>query len=98
VATLDTMVTVVDAKAFPRDLGAATELRERGLALGDDDDRTIDDLLVEQVEFADVLVIHKVDLVTERELAALQVLLAKRNPGAEQVLVRDGKVRAAVAR
>jgi len=92
VATLDTMVTVVDAKAFPRDLGAATELRERGLALGDDDDRTIDDLLVEQVEFADVLVVNKIDLVTERELAALQALLAKLNPGAEQVLVREGKV------
>ncbi|MFN7587290.1 MAG: GTP-binding protein, partial [Planctomycetota bacterium] len=59
VAKLDTMVTVVDAAAFPRDLGSATELRERGIAIGEDDDRTIDDLLVEQVEFADVLVINK---------------------------------------
>jgi G3E family GTPase len=92
VAALDTMVTVVDAAAFPRDLGSATELRERGLALGDDDDRTIDDLLVEQVEFADVLVINKLDLVDAAELAQLQALLRKLNPGAEQMLVREGKV------
>ncbi|MFO1032468.1 MAG: zinc metallochaperone GTPase ZigA [Planctomycetota bacterium] len=92
VAELDTMVTVVDAAAFPRELGAATELRERGLGLGEDDDRTVDDLLVEQVEFADVLVINKTDLVTAEELAALQALLRKLNPGAEQVLAREGRV------
>ena len=92
VAVLDTMVTVVDARAFPRDLGGATELRERGLALGDDDDRTVDDLLVEQVEFADVLVVNKTDLVTADELAALQALLRKLNPGAEQVLAQEGRV------
>jgi G3E family GTPase len=92
VAKLDTMVTVVDAKAFPRDLGGATELRERGLALGEDDDRTVDDLLVEQVEFADVLVVNKTDLVTADELAALQALLRKLNPGAEQVLAHEGQV------
>jgi G3E family GTPase len=92
VATLDTMVTVVDAKAFPRDLGGATELRERGLALGDDDDRTVDDLLVEQVEFADVIVVNKTDLVSPAELAALQALLRKLNPGAEQVQAQEGRV------
>jgi G3E family GTPase len=92
VATLDTMVTVVDAHAFPRDLGAATELRERGLALGPDDDRTVDDLLVEQVEFADVLVVNKADLVTADELAALQALLRRLNPAAEQIVAREGRV------
>jgi G3E family GTPase len=92
VAKLDTMVTVVDAAAFPRDLGSATELRERGIAIGDEDDRTIDDLLVEQVEFADVIVVNKTDLVDARELAALQALLKKLNPGAEQVLAREGQV------
>ena len=92
VARLDTMVTVVDAKAFPRDLGGATELRERGLALGDDDDRTIDDLLVEQVEFADVIVVNKADLVTPDQLAELQALLRRLNPGAKQVVAREGRV------
>jgi len=92
VARLDTMVTVVDAKAFPRDLGGGTELRERGLALGDDDDRTIDDLLVEQVEFADVIVVNKTDLVTADQLAELQALMRRLNPGAKQVLAREGRV------
>lgn len=92
VARLDTMVSVVDARAFPRDLGQGTELREQGLGLDDDDDRTIDDLLVEQVEFADVLVINKIDLVTAAELAALQALLRRLNPGAEQVLAAAGRV------
>jgi G3E family GTPase len=92
VARLDTMVTVIDAAAFPRDLGQAIDLRERGLALGDDDDRTIDDLLIEQVEFADVLVLNKQDLVAPDELAALQALLRRLNPGAKQVLASHGRV------
>ena len=92
VARLDTMVTVVDAAAFPRDLGAAVELRERGIALGDDDDRTVDDLLVEQVEFADVLVINKTDLVDAAALLQLQELLRRLNPTAVQVPVQEGRV------
>ncbi len=92
IAQLDTMVTVVDAGAFPRDLGEGTDLRERGLALDADDDRTIDDLLVEQVEFADVLVINKVDTVGPEQLLQLQALLRKLNPSAEQVLATRGEV------
>jgi len=92
VARLDTMVTVVDAAAFLRDLGQATELRERGLELDESDDRTIDDLLVEQVEFADVLLVNKLDLVNADELGRLQALLRRLNPGAEQVLCQQGQV------
>ena len=91
-AELDTMVTVVDASAFPKDLGKGDELRDRDLALDEDDDRTIDDLLVEQVEFADVLVISKPDLVCAGELAALRALLAKLNPGAAQLVAEQGQV------
>ncbi|MEM7202916.1 MAG: zinc metallochaperone GTPase ZigA [Planctomycetota bacterium] len=91
-ATLDTMVTVVDACGFPQDLGKGDELRDRGLGLGDDDDRTIDDLLIEQVEFADVLTISKADLVTAEQLGALQALLRRLNPRAEQVVVDHGRV------
>lgn len=91
-ATLDTMVTVVDASAFPRDLGQGDELCERGIGLDEEDDRTVDDLLVEQVEFANVLVINKADLVTEAELGVLQALLRKLNPDAEQVVTKHGRV------
>ncbi|MFN3240626.1 MAG: zinc metallochaperone GTPase ZigA [Planctomycetota bacterium] len=92
VAELDTMVTVVDAAAFPRDLGAGDELRDRDLALDDEDDRTIDDLLVEQVEFADVLVISKPDLVEPQQLAALQALLRRLNPEAHQLVAEHGAI------
>lgn len=91
-AALDTMVTVVDASAFPRDLGQGDELCERGIGLSEEDDRTVDDLLVEQVEFADVLVINKTDTVDAAELGALQALLRKLNPDAEQVLAEHGRV------
>ena len=91
-AALDTMVTVVDAGAFPRDLGQGDELCERGIGLDEADDRTVDDLLVEQVEFADVLVINKVDCVDAAELGALQALLRKLNPDAEQIVAERGRI------
>ena len=91
-AALDTMVTVVDASAFPRDLGQGDELCERGIGLDEEDDRTVDDLLVEQVEFADVLVINKVDCVEAEDLGALQALLRKLNPDAEQILAEYGRI------
>jgi G3E family GTPase len=64
VARLDTMVTVVDAKNFLADWQSEDDLRARKIALGDDDERSIADLLVEQIEFANVLVISKLDLVS----------------------------------
>ncbi|MDO9354217.1 MAG: GTP-binding protein, partial [Solirubrobacteraceae bacterium] len=61
-ARLDTMVTVVDAFTFLTEVDGTDDLTERGLGLSDEDDRSIVDLLVEQVEFADTVVINKVDL------------------------------------
>lgn len=63
VARLDTMVTVVDASSFPRDYASTDNLRVRGLGASLEDERTIVDLLIDQVEFANVLVLSKVDLV-----------------------------------
>jgi G3E family GTPase len=68
-ARLDTMVTVVDASSFLEEYARADELRERGEALGEEDQRTVTDLLVEQVEFADVIVLNKLDLISDEELA-----------------------------
>jgi len=92
VARLDTMVTVVDAKNFLADYGAADFIRDRGQALGEDDQRTVVDLLVEQVEFCDVLVVNKADLVTTNELELLSGILRALNPGAEIVTTRFGTV------
>jgi G3E family GTPase len=92
VARLDTMVTVVDAFNFLRDYGSADALAERGIAATDEDDRTIVELLIEQIEFCDVLVVNKADLVSTDELTRLQRILARINPRAEQVVSRFGAV------
>ncbi|AXF15924.1 GTP-binding protein [Paraburkholderia caledonica] len=92
VARLDTMVTVVDAFNFLRDYGSADALAERGIAATEEDDRTLVELLVEQVEFCDVLVVNKADLVSADELTRLQRILARINPRAVQVVSRFGAV------
>jgi G3E family GTPase len=92
VARLDTMVTVVDAFNFLRDYGSADALGERGIAATDEDDRTIVELLIEQIEFCDVLVVNKADLVSADELTRLQRILARINPRAVQVVSRFGDV------
>ncbi|MGA7778485.1 MAG: GTP-binding protein [Paraburkholderia sp.] len=92
VARLDTMVTVVDAFNFLRDYGSADALAERGIAASEEDDRTLVELLIEQIEFCDVLVVNKADLVTESDLTRLQRILARINPRAVQVVSRFGVV------
>jgi G3E family GTPase len=92
VARLDTMVTVVDAFNFLRDYACADALAERGLAATEEDDRTLVELLIEQIEFCDVLVVNKADLVSADELARLQRILARINPRAAQVVSRFGDV------
>jgi len=79
VARLDTMVTVVDGPAFLRDYEEAEDLKDRGAALSDEDDRTIADLLVQQVEFADVIIINKTDLMNDGEVRRLEAALRALN-------------------
>lgn len=83
VAQLDTMVTVVDAVNFSRDLDEADSLQSRGESLGEEDERTISDLLVDQVEFADVIILNKTDLITNKERDQLEHGLRQLNRNAE---------------
>ena len=92
VARLDTMVTVVDGLNFLRDYGSQDSLHERELAVAEEDERAVVDLLVEQVEFADVLVVNKTDLLTESETAQLEGILRHLNPGAEITRTVRGKL------
>jgi len=91
-ARLDTMVTVVDAGAFMKDWAEAEALQARDLALDDEDERTIVDLLVDQVEFADVIVVNKVDRLDATGLAELEAMLRRLNPRAEIVRAAYGQV------
>lgn len=92
IARLDTMVTVVDAVNFLKDYQEANDLASAGESLGEEDERSIADLLIEQVEFCDVLVISKTDLVEPAQLAQLQAILKSLNPRAKQLLAEQGKV------
>ncbi|MEM9462628.1 MAG: zinc metallochaperone GTPase ZigA [Myxococcota bacterium] len=91
-ARLDTMVTVVDASSFLTDYRAAEALHARGEALGDDDHRTVTDLLVDQVEFADVIVLNKLDLVTDEQAVEVETVLKALNRGARILKATRGQV------
>ncbi|WP_153099005.1 GTP-binding protein [Paraburkholderia hayleyella] len=89
---LDTMVTVVDALRFLDDYACADTLAEHGLALTGEDDRTLVELLIEQIEFCDVLVINKTDQVSAEALVQLQHVLSRLNPRAVQITSQFGAV------
>ncbi|MFC5694504.1 zinc metallochaperone GTPase ZigA [Pseudomonas sp. GCM10022186] len=91
-ARLDTLVTVVDGVNFLRDYRAAESLASRGQTLGEEDERAISELLIEQVEFADLLLISKVDLISRAERDELGAILRRLNPEAEILPMVMGKV------
>ncbi|WP_336087796.1 GTP-binding protein [Nocardia sp. SSK8] len=92
IARLDTMVTVVDASTFLAELVRGQGLAERELEAGEGDSRTIADLLVDQVEFADVLLINKTDLVSANAAATVEATVRRLNPRARVLRVEKGKV------
>lgn len=92
VARLDTMVTVVDAANLLKDYGSADFLSDRGETAGDGDDRTLVDLLVEQIEFADVIVLNKVGTASPSERDAARKIIVALNPDAQLIETDFGKV------
>jgi G3E family GTPase len=92
VATLDTMVTVVDAVNFLKDYDEAKYLQESGQSLGEDDERSVADLLADQVEFADVLLISKIDLVQTSDVERLKAILKSLNTHAQVIPISQGQV------
>ncbi|GAA7755638.1 zinc metallochaperone GTPase ZigA [Helicobacter pylori] len=92
VAHLDTMVTVVDAFNFLRDYGSRDSLQSRGESLGEEDTRTVVDLLIDQVEFCDVLVLNKVDLIADADRERLLAMLRALNPRAQIEIAEFGRV------
>ena len=91
-ATLDTMVTVVDAVNFLNDYEQANDLQDTGESLGKDDERSVADLLVDQVEFADVILISKTDLITNNELNKLTAILNTLNTQANIIPISNGHI------
>ncbi|MBE0694305.1 MAG: GTP-binding protein [Aquamicrobium sp.] len=92
VARLDTMVTVVDAANLLRDYSSQDFLRDRGETAGEGDDRALVDLLVEQIEFADVIVLNKVSDTPARDLDLARKIVRSLNPDAELIETDFGRV------
>lgn len=92
VAKLDTMVTVVDAVNFLKDYEEAKYLQETGESLGEDDERSVADLLVDQIEFADLILISKTDLVSPSDKERLTAILQALNTDAKIIPIAHGKV------
>jgi G3E family GTPase len=91
-ARLDTMVTVVDSKNFLAQYKEGQALTDMGQALSEADERTVSDLLIDQVEFADVIVLNKADLLSAAELNELRAIVGALNPGARLVEAAYGRV------
>jgi len=89
---LDCMVTVVDAYRFWHDFSSGETLLERSQAVGEDDTREVVDLLIDQIEFCDVLLLNKCDLVDEAELQELEGVLRKLQPRAKLIRTEHGQV------
>lgn len=92
IAEFDTMVTVVDCLNFLMDLKIGEDLQSQGTSATPDDVRTVADLVIDQVEFADVIVLNKTDLVSADELARIEGFLEQLNPYALKVHSEFGKV------
>jgi G3E family GTPase len=92
VARLDTMITVVDAASLLRDYSSSDFLKQRGLARDVTDERPLVALLVEQIEFADVVVLNKIDLATPQQIEAARAIIRSLNADARIIETTEGRV------
>ena len=92
VSRLDTMVTVVDAANLIKNYSSTDFLKDRGEIAGEADERTLVDLLVEQIEFANVILLNKVDLVSEKELKIIRAVIRGLNAKAKIIETNHSKV------
>ncbi len=92
ISRLDTMVTVVDSHSWLRDYQEGQRLKDLNMGVSPEDNRTIADLLIDQVEFANVIILNKTDMVTPTELGELEGILHQLNPDAHLIRTQEGKV------
>ncbi|QMV39866.1 GTP-binding protein [Cohnella cholangitidis] len=92
ICRLDCMVTVVDAYRFWHDFSSGETLLDRSQAIGENDTREVVDLLIDQIEFCDVLLLNKCDLIKEDELAQLEGVIRKLQPRAKLIRTVQGRI------
>lgn len=89
---LDTLVTVVDALNFPKDFGSAETVYSKGMNADEEDQRSIVNLLTDQIEFANVILLNKTDLVSSQQVGELKAILQKLNPKAKILTTDHGRI------
>lgn len=92
VAQLDTMVTVVDGANLIKNYSSTDFLRDKGESLGEADERTLVDLLVDQIEFANVILLNKTDLVSKEELSTVEAIIRGLNAKAQVIKTTHSQV------
>ncbi len=92
ISRLDTMVTVVDSNCWLDDYREGTRLKAMGMEVSEEDNRTLADLLIDQVEFANVIILNKTDIASREQLEALEEILHKLNPAATLIRSQHGRV------
>lgn len=92
IARLDTMVTVVDAAHLLKDYASRDFLKDRGEVAGDGDERPLVQLLVDQIEFADVVVLNKIDIATPAEILAARTIIRSLNADARIIETSNARV------
>jgi len=92
ITNLDSMITVVDSFNFLKDYYSEDELKDRGESLGEDDVRGVAELLIEQIEFANIIILNKIDLVSNNELIELENIIKRLNPDAKIIHSKNAKV------
>lgn len=92
IARLDTMVTVVDAVNLLNDYASHDFIKDRGQSLGEEDDRTLVDLLVDQIEFSDLVILNKISAAGPKKLDAARKIVTSLNPDAQIIETDFGRV------
>ena len=92
ITKLDTLVTVVNAAEFASDFGSSETVQDRGEGTDETDVRPIVNLLTDQIEYADVIILNKADLVSDHEINELKAIITKLNPSAKILQSSFGKV------
>jgi len=92
VSRLDTLVTVVDGPAFFSDFGSNQRLNDLGVGTDETDSRALVNLLTDQIEYANVILINKIDLLAKQDVGLLKSMLQKLNPAARIHTIQEGRV------
>ncbi|MEI7409558.1 zinc metallochaperone GTPase ZigA [Pectobacterium aroidearum] len=92
VARLDTMVTVVDGYNFLKDYASVDSIHSRGESLGEGDERSVVDLLIDQIEFCNVVILNKIDLIDVAQQQKLVAIIRSLNPSAKILHAQFGAV------